>query len=93
MSKEEVVSNLVGPDGTAIDRIYSTPAIGVAPRLIQKDFSVYAGNINKRATTVKDLDGNRFRSYCYVTDDDRWFDRAGMPIDKPKNLLKGDSNE
>ena len=28
---------------------------------------------------------------CYVTDDDRWFDRAGIPIQKPNNLLK-DSN-
>ena len=90
MSKEEVVSNLVGPSGTAIDRIYHTPAIGGEPRLIQKDFTTYTGNIHKRATSVKGLDGDRFRSYCYVTDDDRWFDRAGMPIDKPKNLLKHD---
>lgn len=88
----EVVSNMVGPEGQAIDRIYGAPASGGDTKLINKDFSVYNGKIYKRATTVKDLDGSRFRSYCYVTDDNRWFDRSGMPIDKPKNLLKSDSN-
>ena len=28
------------------------------------------------------------RSYCYKTDDNRWFDRGGMPIDKPSQLMK-----
>ena len=36
------------------------------------------------------MDGNNFRSYAYETQDGRWFDRAGMPIDKPKqkSILK-----
>ena len=52
-----------------------------------KDYTTYKGGISKKALTVKGVDGIAFRSYCYVTDDKRWFDRSGMPIDKPKNLL------
>ena len=88
---EQVVSNMVGDNDQPIDRIYGEPASGGSMKLINKDFTEYKGKIHKRATSVKDLDGSRFRSYCYVTDDDRWFDRAGMPIQKPNNLLK-DSN-
>lgn len=84
----QVVSNLMGPNGESIDRIYGSPASGGSMRLINKDFTEYKGNIHKRATSKKGLDGNRFRSYCYVTDDNRWFDRCGMPIEKPKDLLK-----
>ena len=86
--KEQVVSNMVGDDDQSIDRIYGEPASGGEMKLINKDFSTYKGKIHKRATSVKDLDGSRFRSYCYVTDDNRWFDRSGMPIQKPTNLLK-----
>jgi len=62
-------------------------------RLINKDFTEYKGNIHKRALSKKGLDGSRFRSYCYVTDDERWFDRSGMPINKPNDLLKESSSE
>lgn len=86
----EVVSNMVGNDGQAIDRIYGAPASGGDDKLINKDFTEYKGKIHKRATSVKDLDGSRFRSHCFVTDDNRWFDRCGMPIEKPNNLLKHD---
>ena len=86
----EVISNMVGPEGQAIDRIYGAPASGGDAKLVNKDFSIYKGKIHKRATSVKDLDGTRFRSYCYVTEDNRWFDRCGMPIKKPNNLLKHD---
>ena len=85
---EQVVSNMVGDNEQSIDRIYGEPASGGEMKLINKDFTEYKGKIHKRATSVKDLDGSRFRSYCY---DNRWFDRAGMPIQKPTNLLK-DSN-
>lgn len=89
MSKE-VISNMVGDNEQPIDRIYAQPASGGEMKLINKDFSTYKGKIHKKATSVKDLDGSRFRSHCYVTDDNRWFDRCGMPIDKPNNLLKND---
>ena len=85
---EQVVSNMVGDeDGKSIDRLYGAPASGGAMKLINKDFTEYKGKIHKRSTSIKGLDGIRFRSYCYVTDDNRWFDRSGMPIQKPNNLL------
>lgn len=90
---EQVVSNMVGEDDQPIDRIYGQPASGGDMKLINKDFTEYTGKIHKRATSVKGVDGNRFRSYCYVTDDNRWFNRSGMPIDKPNNLLKESSSE
>ncbi len=90
---EQVVSNMVGDNDQPIDRIYGEPASGGSMKLINKDFTEYKGKIHKRALSIKDLDGSRFRSYCYVTDDERWFDRCGMPIQKPNNLLKESSNE
>jgi len=85
---DTVVSNCVGPGGTPIDRLYGN--LNGSLRLVQKDFSVYKGGITKKALTKKGLDGNNFRSYCYVTDDNRWFDRAGMPIDKPKSVVENE---
>tara|TARA_B100001057_G_scaffold501025_1_gene619783 strand:+ start:3964 stop:4236 length:273 start_codon:yes stop_codon:yes gene_type:complete len=82
-----VVSNHMGPNGESIDRLYGSPASGGTLRLIQKDYTTYKGGISRKALTVKGVDGIAFRSYCYVTDDKRWFNRSGMPIDKPKNLL------
>jgi hypothetical protein len=90
---KEVVSNLMGPGGTSIDRLYGSPASGGDMRLINKDFTDYQGKIHKRALSKKGLDGSRFRSYCYVTDDNRWFDRSGMPINKPDDLLKESNSE
>ena len=45
----EVVSNLMGPNGESIDRLYGSPASGGHMRLINKDFTEYKGNIHKRA--------------------------------------------
>jgi hypothetical protein len=90
---KEVVSNLMGPGGTSIDRLYGSPASGGDMRLINKDFTDYQGKIHKRALSKKGLDGSKFRSYCYVTDDNRWFDRSGMPINKPDDLLKESNSE
>ena len=55
--------------------------------LINKNNSTYHGKINKRATREKGLDGNNFRSYVYETADNRWFDRLGLLIKKPTNLV------
>ena len=57
-------------------------------RLINKDYSQYKGKITKRSLTKKDLNGNNFRSHCYVTDDNRWFDLAGMLIPNPNSIVE-----
>jgi hypothetical protein len=74
-----IISNLGG------DRIYGNVSGHV--ELINKNNSTYHGKINKRATREKGLDGNNFRSYVYETADNRWFDRLGLPIKKPTNLV------
>mgnify|MGYP000105803781 FL=1 len=90
MSEElnyKLVSNHMGPDGESVDRIYGSPASGGSMRLMNRDYTQYKGNIHKKAITCKDIDGSKFRSHVYVTDDNRWFDRCGLPIDKPTNLV------
>ena len=73
------------------DRIYG---IWGGIELINKDMSRYAGKINKRSITCVDLQKNNFRSYVYETADGRWFDRSGLPINKPDNLVgKNDESE
>ena len=86
--KEVLISNIRGEDEHGnpifIDRIYGT---GPTQRLIQKDATIYQGTITKRRITVKRLtrEGS-FNSYVWQTADGRWFDRSGMPIDKPAQL-------
>jgi len=77
-----LVSNLGG------DRIYSNFHGSVY--LINKDNSYYKGKIHRRSVMIQSTYGESFRSYVYQTDDDRWFDRAGMPTDAPKKLEKDD---
>jgi hypothetical protein len=84
------ISNIQGYDEEGepifIDRIYGGGACGKnAFRLVQKDGTTYEGKLHKRQTRVK-FSENEFLSHVFVTDDERWFDRAGMPIHKPKNL-------
>ena len=55
----------------------------------QYDGTIYKGKINKRSIKLKD--GSL--SYVHVTADQRWFDRQGMPIDKPKNLITRNDKE
>jgi hypothetical protein len=78
----EIASNHVGPNGESIDRIYGSPASGGTLRLVNRDYTTYKGAITKKSITSKGIDGNNFRTHVYVTDDNRWFDRAGMPISK-----------
>ena len=65
----------------AYDRIYRN--IYKQLNLIQKDGSTYTGKIDKKS--IKLSDGTL--SYVRVTADNRWFDRHGMPIKKPDNLV------
>ena len=74
------------------DRIYGYVNGNI--QLVNKDYSIYKGKINKRSITCQGLDGTNFRSYVYETADGRWFDRAGLPIKKPNNLIgNNDSQE
>lgn len=89
-------SNQYGEDENGkpiyIDRIYGS--INGSIRLINKDGTHYTGAINKRTIICKDPQGGNFRSYVHETGDGRWFNRGGMPITKPANLLtKKDETE
>ena len=88
--KETIISNIRGEDEYGqpifIDRIYGTEN---TRRLIRKDGTVYGGTLTKRRITVKRLNGEgSFNSHVWETADGRWFDRGGMPIDKPEQLEK-----
>ena len=83
------ISNQYGEDenGTPIyiDRMYGS--LHKTHRLVQKDGTEYKGKIFKKKRLIerKSMLGekNNFYSVCYVTDDGRWFDNSGMPIDPP----------
>lgn len=93
--KEVLISNIRGEDEYGnpifIDRIYGT---GPTQRLIQKDATIYQGTLTKRRITVKRLtkEGS-FNSHVWETADGRWFDRGGMPIEKPKQLVNDKEEE
>ena len=87
--KEVLVSNIRGEDEYGnpifIDRIYGTDQ---TRRLIQKDGTIYNGTLTKRRIVCEFTNGERFNSHVWETADGRWFDRSGMPIDKPAQLDK-----
>jgi len=74
-------------DGTFkyIDRIYSRIFGNVY--MIQKDGSQYKGKIEKRSIKLKD----GTLGFVYYADN-KWFERGGLPIDKPENLVTRDGN-
>ena len=63
------------------DRIYGN--IYKQLKLIQKNGTEYTGKIEKKS--IKLDDGTL--SFVHKTADNRWFNRTGMPIDKPTNLI------
>ena len=85
MTEGDVISNFMNDKW--IDRIYQDMYGHL--ELVNKDFTIYKGKINKRSIKLKD--GSL--SYVHVTADQRWFDRQGMPIDKPKNLITRNDKE
>ena len=87
-----IVSNNIGPDGAPADRIYGSPASGGNVRLIQADYSTYKGKIHKKQLILKGIDGNNFKSHCFVTDDGRWFDRTGIPMLKPSEGIEDEED-
>jgi hypothetical protein len=68
-----------------IDRIYGD--LHGTLRLILKDGSTYDGKIDKKS--IKLSDGTL--GYVYNVKN-KWFDRTGLPIDKPENLVTRDGN-
>ena len=69
-----------------IDRLYGN--IFNQHRLVLKDGTTYQGKIEKKS--IKRTDGTL--GYVYTTGK-KWFDRCGMPIDKPDNLVTRDKHE
>ena len=80
-----IVSNLGG------DRIYGN--LFGDKRLVNQDGTTYKGKIFKRRITVKDIDGSNYFSHVYQTEDNRWFNKGGLPIKKPTNMVKQSDNE
>ena len=85
-----IVSNHIGINGEPVDRIYGNPFGQL--RLIQADYSTYRGKIHKKQLILKGIDGNNFKSHCFVTDDGRWFDRTGIPMLKPTEVIEDEDN-
>lgn len=67
------------------DRIYQNVS-GVL-QLVLKNGAIYRSKIDKRS--IKLNDGTL--GYVYYADG-KWFDRAGMPIKKPDNLVTREKN-
>ena len=65
----------------AFDRIYGN--IYKQLNLIQKNGTEYTGKIEKKSIKLKD----GTLSFVHKTADNRWFDRSGMPIEKPHNRI------
>ena len=76
-------SNKIGDK--VIDRIYGD--LHGTLKLILKDGSKYDGKIDKRS--IKLDDGTLGHVYNVKN---KWFDRMGLPIDKPDNLVTRDGN-
>jgi len=74
-------SNKIGDK--VIDRIYGS--ITGSLKLILKDGSTYDGKIDKKS--IKLSDGTLGHVYNVKS---KWFDRMGLPIDKPDNLVTRD---
>jgi len=72
------VSNII--DDKPIDRIYQN--ISGTLQLILKDGSIYNSKIDKKS--IKLDDGTLGHVYHA---DGKWFDRMGLPINKPHNLV------
>ena len=90
-NKYTVVSNHIGPNGEPVDRLYGSPFGNL--RLIQADYTEYKGNIKKKQLIKQGIDGNNFKSYCYVTEDGRWFDRGGIPMLPPDDVVEEESED
>ena len=90
MALQDFTQIIVPESNMGKDRIYES-IFGIM-ELVNKDGTIYKGKIEKRSIRVEGVSGN-FLSHVFVTTDDRWFDRTGLPINKPKNLLTRELQE
>ena len=90
-NKYTVVSNHIGPNGEPVDRLYGNPFGQL--RLVQADYTEYKGNIKKKQLIKQGIDGNNFKSYCFVTDDGRWFDRGGISMLPPDDIVEEENED
>tara|TARA_Y100000114_G_scaffold41553_1_gene37004 strand:+ start:1633 stop:2154 length:522 start_codon:yes stop_codon:yes gene_type:complete len=79
-----------GDEYIMIDRIYGSIFVG-GLKLQQADGTRYTGKLTRKRRLIKLKDpitkeDKSFYSRCTVTDDGRWFDNAGMPIEAPEKL-------
>jgi hypothetical protein len=76
-------SNII--DNKPIDRIYQN--VSGTLQLVLKDGSIYRSKIDKKS--IKLNDGTLAHVFHA---DGKWFDRMGMPIKKPDNLVTREKN-
>ena len=86
MSKTIPETNRIYKNGSetkfvAYDRIYQN--LHKSLTLIQKNGTTYTGKIEKKSIKLE----NGTLSFVHKTADNRWFNRTGMPISKPTNLI------
>ena len=81
-----MTENNVPESNLGDDRIYQN--LHGVMQLVNKDGTIYTGRIDTRS--IKLSDGSL--GYVHLTGDNRWFDRAGMPITKPTNLVTREKN-
>ena len=84
MSNEIPESNRIGDK--VIDRVYQN--LHGTLQLVLKDGSTYDGKIDKKS--IKLSDGSLGHVYNVKN---KWFDRTGIPIDKPDNLITRDKGD
>ena len=75
-----IESNHMG--GRWIDRVYQ---MGTTEQLelLNKDSTLYKGQVHRRRITVQNSQGENFFAVAYESADGRWFNNCGMPIKKP----------
>jgi len=61
--------------------------------LINKDSTLYTGQVHRRRITLQNSQGENFFATAYESADGRWFDNCGMPIKKPNTILKDHEQE
>ena len=67
---------------TPFDRVYGGLGLN-QQKVINKDGTTYQGKLYHKYRLLKGIDGKNFKSRCTITQDGRWFDNSGFPIDPP----------
>jgi hypothetical protein len=86
--KDKWIEDPTDEDGDVykwFDRIYGGIYIS-SENLMQKDGTTYQGKLHRKRRLCKDINGNNFYQEIRVTEDGRWFDNGGLPIEAPSKL-------